>query len=449
MKVFFWVGLILAIFGLAVPVYGLEVEDLFLEKPRKQLENKGISFEAIYTGDMVSNLQGGLQQKTAYIGNLDLALILDLGVAGLVPGGKIYVCGNDTHGGENPTKKYVGDVQWLNNLQAPPAMRLYEYWYEQSFWNDKVSILAGVEGIDSEFAISEYGALYLNSSFGTPPEFSLNSPMSMFPYAGLASRIKIKPHEQMEFLAGIFEGDPSDNGKNVHGVNYHLSGRQGATLVFEGAYHQRVRWNNTMAPLTGSTKFGSWLHTQNTDHLLITDDAGNPIRRKNNYGFYGLIDQMVFREKNGDPEEKTSKLVTPSHEVEGEFQGLGVFFQLGGAPSDRNQVAYYFGAGLNYTGLIPKRDQDILGVAVANAFISRKARKARAEEIDAFDPTDPEAGPAPGQLMGNESALETTYRIQLHDRLSLQPDYQVVFYPSGEKNVKTAHVFSLRFEVTY
>jgi porin len=419
-----------------------------LEKPREKLEEKGISFEAVYVGDMISNLAGGLRRKTTYLGNLDLSLTIDLDKTGLIPGGKLYVSGNDTHGGK-PTAKYVGDLQGVDNIEAPAAMRLYEYWYEQSFWGDKVSVLAGVQGLDSEFAISEHGALYLNSSFGTPPDLSANAPMSMFPYAGLASRIKIKPHEQVEFLAGIYEGDPSDNGKNIHGVDYRISSSQGLMLIFEGAYHQRVRWNDTMEPLRGSVKFGSWIHTNDTDHLLVADDAGNPVRRRNNYGFYGLIDQMIFREKKSKPGSETSKLWTPTHVVEGEEQGLGIFLQFGGAPSDRNLVAYYFGAGLNYTGLIPKRDKDILGVAVANAFMSRKARKARGEEIDAFDPTDPDAGPQPGQLMANESTLEITYRIQLHERLALQPDYQVVFNPSGEKNIKTAHVFGLRFEVTY
>lgn len=418
---------------------------LLLEEPRAKLEEKGISFEAVYVGDLISDLAGGLHHKTTYLGNLDLSLTIDLDKAGLISGGKLYVSGNDTHGG-NPTAKYVGDLQGVDNIEAPAAMRLYEYWYEQSFWGDKVSILAGVQGLDSEFAVSDYGALYLHSSFGTPPDLSANAPMSMFPYTGLASRIKIKPHEQVEFLAGIYEGDPSDNGKNIHGVNYHLSGSQGLMLIFEGAYHQRVRWNDTMKPLPGSVKFGSWVHTNDTDHLLVTDDAGDPVRRRNNYGFYGLIDQMIFRERKAETENRTSEIRTPSHEAEGEEQGLGMFLQFGGAPSDRNLVAYYFGAGLNYTGLIPKRDKDILGVAVANAFMSRKARKARAEEIDAFIPG---TGDEPGQLMANESTLEMTYRIQLHERLALQPDYQIVFNPSGEKNIKTAHVFGLRFEITY
>lgn len=429
--------------------------DVFLEGPRKKLEEKGLCFEAVYQGDMVSNLQGGLHHKTTYLGSLNAALTLDFDRLGLIPGGKFYVSGNDTHGGENPTGKYVGDLQGVDNIEAADAVRLYEWWYEQSFWGEKLSILAGVQGLDNEFAVTDYGGLFLHSSFGTPPDISANVPASIFPNPGLAARIKIKPHEQVEFLAGIYDGDPTNNGRNRHNVSYRLSGRQGVMLIFEGAYHPKIKFNDRMEPLDGSIKFGSWLHTVNVDDTLSTDAEGKPIRHRNDYGFYGVVNQMLFRETkeiDRSGEDLVCKflwLQLPDREEWYKDQGMGFFFQFGGAPSDRNTVNYYFGAGLQYTGLLPRRDHDVLGVAVANAFLSKKVRKARDLEIEAFNPTDPAAGNIPGELKPHESAIETTYRIQVNDRLAVQPDYQIVFNPSGEQNIKTAHVFLLRFEVTF
>ena len=165
--------------------------------------------------------------------------------------------------------------------------------------------------------------------------------------------------------------------------------------------------------------------------MLAKDASGDPIRYSNDYGFYGVLDQSIYRERGGDD------------------QGLGIFLQFGGTPDDRNTVDYYFGAGLNYRGLFPKRDQDIFGIAAANAFISERLQRARDLEIRAFDPEDPESGESPGELQSQESVLEMTYRIELHERLALQPDYQIVFNSGGEENVKTAHVFILRFEITF
>lgn len=430
-----------------LPASCFESADLFLEKPRAALEEKGLSFEATYMGDMVSNLQGGLRQKTTYLGNISMALTYDLGQAGLIPGGKMYISANNSHGGE-PTLKYNGDLQTADNLEAPNKFRLYEWWYEQNFLSERLSVLGGVYGLDGEFAITEYGGLFLNSSFGTPPELSANVPASSFPFVGPGVRVKVKPHEEFEFLAAVVDGDPTENGKNEHGVHYRLSSRQGLISIFElayqptfvpdlaGAFRRCFRAllkkpgadKEKADPVASTFKFGSWLHTQNVDDVLAVDEAGEPVRHRDNYGFYGIVDQMIFREKNGDD------------------QGLGVFFQFGGAPDSRNTVDYYFGTGLHYKGIIPKRDRDILGVAVANAFLSERMQKSRDLEIEAFDP---EAGELAGELVSRETALETTYRIQLHDRLALQPSYQMIFNPSGEQNIKTAHVFLLRFEVTF
>jgi porin len=206
-----------------------------------------------------------------------------------------------------------------------------------------------------------------------------------------------------------------------------------------------------MKPLPGSVKFGSWLHTQNVDDVLSTDGDGNPLGHRNDYGFYWVIDQMLFREKKGQGPgaffSQLLKIRDPDYDEEAEPRGLGTFFQFGTAPANRNTVSYYFGTGLNYTGLLPGRGQDVLGVAVANAFISGKLRESRDLTIEAFDPASED--PAPGELRANESALETTYRIHVNDYVSLQPDYQIVFNPSGEQNTKTAHVFTLRFEVGF
>lgn len=441
--------LMFAIILSATKAFGMEMPDAFLEKPRKKAEEKGVSFEAVYAGDVVSNLAGGLHHKTTYLGRLDIGLTLDLDKAGLIPGGKIYVSANNTHGGENPTERYIGDLQTVDNIEAPDSIRLYEWWYEQSFFHDRLAILAGVHGLDCDFAVTEYGGLFLNSSFGTPPDLSANVPAPIFPVPGPAARIRFTPNEKFEFLAAIFDGDPTDDGKNRHNVNYRLASHQGVMMIAEAAYHPTVSVHATdvyrrcirlisrksrtyqegiKEPLPSTIKFGSWLHTKDTSDALATNEIGESIVHKNNYGFYGLVDQMIFREK------------------EGEDQGLGIFVQLGGVPDSRNVVDFYLGSGLNYKGLIPERDHDTFGIAAASAFISESLRKSRNNEINTFNPS---TGNLPAELGSNESTLELTYRIHLNDRLAIQPDYQIVFHPAAEENRKTAHVFLLRFNITY
>ena len=46
-------------------------------------------------------------------------------------------------------------------------------------------------------------------------------------------------------------------------------------------------------------------------------------------------------------------------------QGLGWFGRIAFEPQDRNFVGFYFDTGLVYTGLIPTRDEDQLGVGLS------------------------------------------------------------------------------------
>ncbi|GAA4419563.1 hypothetical protein GCM10023155_00010 [Bremerella cremea] len=61
------------------------------------------------------------------------------------------------------------------------------------------------------------------------------------------------------------------------------------------------------------------------------------------------FDQLVFREGNA-PETD---------------QGLGLFFQLGWAPEQYNEINRYYGCGLNYTGFFERRDEDYIGLGWA------------------------------------------------------------------------------------
>ena len=213
--------LLMLVLGLgARDVFAMEsrVPDLFLEEPREKLAEKGLSFDALYTGEMVSNLQGGLDQHTSYLGKLLVGVTADLGKAKLISGGSARVSMIETHGSRNPTEKYIRDLQTASNIEALDAVTLYELWYEQTLFQDHFSILVGAHDLNSEFAVTETGLLFLNSSFGIQPDISANVPVSIFPILGPAIRVKIKPNEEFEILAGIYDGDPTDGGKNRHGA---------------------------------------------------------------------------------------------------------------------------------------------------------------------------------------------------------------------------------------
>ena len=95
-------------------------------------------------------------------------------------------------------------------------------------------------------------------------------------------------------------------------------------------------------------------------------------------------------------------------------KGLGVFTHIGFSPQNSSFINFYIDGGLSYKGLIPMRDSDILGLAIAYGHLRNNAQ-------------DNEGRSNPGC----EIVFETTYQIEVAPWLSLQPDLQYVIHPSG------------------
>ena len=149
--------------------------------------------------------------------------------------------------------------------------------------------------------------------------------------------------------------------------------------------------------------------------LIFTVDAETLVGWKGaSFLIYGLGEYNIYRET--------------------EDQGLAIYGRFGYANADVNQLQYYLGAGLNYTGLISHRDQDQLGLAVATAFNGSK-----------FEQAQSDAGTS---VEDAEVNLELTYRACLTPWLVLQPDFQYIINPGTDPTLKNAFLAGLRWEVS-
>jgi porin len=136
-----------------------------------------ITFSGGYTFDLAGNVAGGVDQGTAYLGNIDLNFDFDTQALNLWKGGHFFVYLLNNHG--NSLSELMGDFQVANNIEAESNTRLYELWYEHnfSFW----SVLVGQHDLNSTFAKTDTGFFFVNSSFGIQPDLSTNVPTSIFP----------------------------------------------------------------------------------------------------------------------------------------------------------------------------------------------------------------------------------------------------------------------------
>ena len=381
-------------------------DGLLFKEQRASLEDKGVSFDGTALEDYVSVYKGGTIHKDTWLGRFDLGITLDTQKAGLYKGGKLHVSMMNAHGGLKTTADMIGDLQGVSNIEAPRSTRLYEAWYEQTIFDGIFSALAGLHDLNTEFAVSDSGALYINSAFGIMPCISANTGTSIYPMPAPGARIKFSPNEHVDVLAGVYDGDPGDPKINTHSTHLALKSQDGLFSIAEWALH----YNLPLAGgLPGTVKAGGWYNSRDVNDVSAVDDRGDPVRHDDNYGGYAIIDQAIYKESEG--------------------QGLALFFMGGGAPQDRDTVQRHVGAGLNYTGLIPGRDADVLGAAFTSVQLSNKARAANGKR--------------------GETTLEWTYKININDNFAIQPDLQYVMDPSGDPTIKNASVFTLRTEIHF
>lgn len=379
---------------------------LLMSDQREQWEERGVSTELLYTIEYWDNVQGGNQEDNTYLGNLDFTLSLDTETLGWWDDGQFFVYFLDNHGGDKLTGTIIQDSQTVSNIEAPRTSRLYELWYEHMFMDEQWAVLLGIHDYNSEFAVTEYGSLFINSSFGISPEMTTAGRPSIFPLAAPAIRLKWMPDNQFEWLVGVYDGDPGDPEIDEHYPRSTIDDDQGLFLASEWIYHKPVATPDDGLP--GTYKFGVWHNSGTFVDVVDTDVSGNAQRHRHNLGVYGIVDQMVYRE-HGD-------------------QGLSVFMQMGGSRESLNEINFYTGAGLYYKGFIPQRDDDELGLAVAYATIS--------DDITTASNRD-----------DAETVFELTYRWQMNDSMAIQPDVQYIINPGANPDLKDTVAVGVRFEM--
>ncbi|HEY3661914.1 MAG TPA: carbohydrate porin, partial [Chthoniobacterales bacterium] len=102
------------------------------------------------------------------------------------------------------------------------SLRLYEAWPQENLWNGKFSIWAGQMLADSEFLVSDYGALFLNGSFGAIPLVSQNLVPPIFPVAAPGLRLRSAPNDSFYIEAAGFGGNVDDPGTNNKHARFFL-----------------------------------------------------------------------------------------------------------------------------------------------------------------------------------------------------------------------------------
>lgn len=373
---------------------------------REWLEERGVTLELVYTGEVMANTRGGRNTKEAveYLGNVDLSVELSPEKMGGWKGGLFYARAQNNHSAQF-TPPHVGGFQVASHFEPEkPFTQLSEYWYFQELLDGKLSFKIGKQEVNSDFAATFNGAYFTQSSAGTFPTLIFPT----FAEFGLGFSLFGKPTDYLHLQAGVFDG--AANGESTTSGPSFVSREGGHVGLFE--FHLHTEPMGSFLP--GSFRFGAWYHTGDFEELPGFPPPGTPRTFTDNRGIYFTMDQVLFRENPKDKEDE---------------QGLSALAHFAHAPGDRNEVRYYYGGGLTYKGLFPGRADDVFGVFVGHVDFSGRLKR-------------------PDGLT-RETVIEVNYNIQATKSILLRPDFQYFIRPGGDRRLKDAHVVGLRWSISF
>ena len=245
------------------------------------LANKGLNFGATYIADNIGNVSGGVSRGAIHFGRLDLSVDADLDKLVGWTGGRFYANGYIIYG-RGLSRNYIYNLATISEIEALPDQRLYNAYFEQSFFNDRLNIRAGQQAADVEFFDSQTDDLFINGTFGWPAIKATNLPAGgpAPPIAVPGIRVKAQVADNVTVFGAVFNGNPAAPGdgdpqtRDNHGLAFRVN--DPPWLIGQ----VRFDYTSTSADssLAGNVTPGGWNHYRRLRQPALY--RGRPVARR-------------------------------------------------------------------------------------------------------------------------------------------------------------------------
>jgi porin len=377
-----------------------------------QLSDSGIELGLGVTQVYQQNVRGGISKHRRagrFAGSYDLELSADLKKLLGIEGAGLYMLTegvwSKSAGIDGPS---VGSVFGVNGDARPRrSMDITELWYEHAFLQDSLRIRLGKMDLTGGFEHHNCPVSFDCSAYANDETTQflngalVNNPTIPFPDYGLGVALHYSPAHLWYVSAAVADAQ-ADIRETGFRTTFHDEDH--FFYIFETGITPQL--DSVKGPLQGAYRAGLWYDPQ--DKQKLSDGR----TRRDDTGFYLSFDQMLSRE-NSDAEDT---------------QGLGLFGRYGWADSKVNEVTNFWSAGIQYQGLMPGRDGDVLAFGFAQGTFSDRA----AAYTDDY-----------------ESACELYYSAQITPWLALSPNIQYIVNPGGNETVSDAVVLGLRLQMSF
>ncbi len=301
----------------------------------------------------------------------------------------------------------VGAIQKVNEVAfGHEPVVVTELFWKQCFFDERLRFHIGKidltgnfrqrfsdVGFDTNRYANDETTQFLNAAL-------VNNPAIPFPSHPLAVTVMAEPVKDVFLLAAVSDAEAQ---RDTSGFTSAFSGQPHYFFTYEAQLAVALSTPNGKMP--GGYRVGFWHETTDKPRHDGSGESNHDV------GFYTSINQMVFKEIRDAPDDK---------------QGAGVFGRLGFADGDVNDIHTAWSAGGQYRGLIPSRDDDVLGFGVAQSLLARGA----------------------GFSKDSETVFELYYKIVITPWLEVSPSIQHVINPGAAANTPDATVFGIRVQLT-
>lgn len=359
---------------------------------RPQLAARGLFVHAHLTADYIRQSSSTRRPAgSAAVGLLALQAAVDTATAGWWRGGQFHaqvqvISGESLSG-------VVGDLQFADNIDAVPGVRLYDLWYQHEWQEGRTTLLVGMHDFNSEFYLLEPSGLFVHSSFALGPEFAQVGP-SFFPQPTVGIRFFHGWENGGYLQLAAYDGVPGD--PNVpDSTRVKLANGDGLLYVAEGGR------SGERYKLGG----GAWYHTHTFD-----DFRGETQDR--NSGAYLIGERILI---GGGNHQRT----------------LRGFLRIGVADDQRNRFDRGIATGVTFERFSARRPGDTIGLGLAQARAGAPYRSVETAATAA------------------ETAYELTYRAELLPGFALQSDVQYIADPGLDDRRGDALVYGLRIQIAF
>ncbi|RKG81096.1 carbohydrate porin [Corallococcus terminator] len=366
----------------------------------------GVALQVRYATELAYNARGGKGHALRQAGQFDVGLGVDLEKLTGFKGGTFQFTFTHRNGNNLGADMELGNLQLVQEVYGRGNVgRLTQLWYEQLFWGERVHWKLGRVTMGEDTA--DFPCDFQNLSFcGAQPGNIVGNYWFNWPVSQWGTRLRLDVAKVAYVQLAAYEVNP----RNLDPAFYlgRFSGATGVMLPLELAWNPKFR----QGTLEGLYKLGAWYDTSNASDVLLDD-----VERSGRYGAYFVVRQQLTHVPN----------------AENKAQGLNVFVRLTHTDRETSTVDSQYTAGLEYTGVFGRADDDV-GFALGRTHSNgRYVTSQRLKQLQ--DPTT--------LVPRTEYLGELFYSLRVTPWLVLRPNFQFI-RPGANEDARNVIVLGLK-----